>query len=246
MHQAWNVMLNFTHVNKWSLWTIPNNVFFLWTVVTLPHTEWSKWEIDICSRCSPVVVVINCSWSCSVHFFAVVAKKCIAINLQSVELIFNRFFIPTCKIFAVPPWAPEVSVSSTLWKGVLLVTFARTSWRQTRAFSVVGPSMWNGLPLVQRLILRVHPDTFYSSLRTVLFSRARVWSASWVVTLKRLYINLCNEWVNSRWLNHVLIHLRISLQETCKSDVIGTSYPWLLCFKVSWSSDCTSQKRLSC
>ena len=58
------------------------------------------------------------------------------------------------------------------------VPFARTSTTQARAFSVVGPSVWNGLPLSQRLLPRMLSDTFYSSLRTLLFSRARVGSAS--------------------------------------------------------------------
>src|SRR6218665_113336 len=38
--------------------------------------------------------------------------------------------------------------------------------------------LWNGLPLSQRLLPRILSDTFYSSLKTLLFSRARVGSAS--------------------------------------------------------------------
>src|SRR6218665_2342675 len=49
---------------------------------------------------------------------------------------------------------------------------------QARAFSVVGPSVWNRLPLSQRLLPRILSDTFYSTLKTLLFSRARVGSAS--------------------------------------------------------------------
>src|SRR6218665_3552341 len=63
-------------------------------------------------------------------------------------------------------------------QGLLFVPFARTSTTQARAFSVVGPSVWNGLPLSQRLLPRILSDTFYSSLKTLLFSRARVGSAS--------------------------------------------------------------------
>src|SRR6218665_2480860 len=61
-------------------------------------------------------------------------------------------------------------------QGLLFVPFARTSTTQARAFSVVGPSVWNGLPLSQRLLPRILSDTFYSSLKTLLFSRARVGS----------------------------------------------------------------------
>ena len=62
--------------------------------------------------------------------------------------------------------------------GVLLVPFASTSNRQNRAFSVVGPSVWNGLILVLRLLFRVRSDSFYSNLKTVLFSRAGFESTS--------------------------------------------------------------------
>ena len=82
-------------------------------------------------------------------------------------------------IFAITPRAPEVAVPSDQWNGgVLFVPIARTSTRQTRAFSVVGPSALNGLPLALRLLPRVHSDAFYSSLKTLPFSRARVGSAS--------------------------------------------------------------------
>ena len=49
---------------------------------------------------------------------------------------------------------------------ILFFPFANISTRQTRAFSVVGLFVWNGLALVQRLLPRVHSDTIYSSLKT--------------------------------------------------------------------------------
>ena len=42
-------------------------------------------------------------------------------------------------------------------RGLLFVPFARTSTSQARAFSVVGPSVWNGLPVAQRLLPRFFP-----------------------------------------------------------------------------------------
>ena len=63
-------------------------------------------------------------------------------------------------------------------QGLLQVPFARTSIRQNRAFSVLGPSTWNGLPLELRLLPRSIPSVFLSSLKTVLFRRAGVGSAS--------------------------------------------------------------------
>ena len=63
-------------------------------------------------------------------------------------------------------------------QGVLAVPFSRTSTRQNRAFSVVGPSTWNSLPLALRLLPRISSQTFYTQLKTALFGRTGVGSAS--------------------------------------------------------------------
>jgi len=63
-------------------------------------------------------------------------------------------------------------------RGVLSVPFSRTTLMQFRAFWVNGPSVWNGLPLELRLLSRTFSDTFYRRLKTVLFDRAGVGSAS--------------------------------------------------------------------
>ena len=52
-------------------------------------------------------------------------------------------------------------------RGVVAVPFARTATMQNRAFSVVGPRVWNSL---QRE-LRTCTDTFYGHLKTYLFGR---------------------------------------------------------------------------
>jgi len=52
------------------------------------------------------------------------------------------------------------------------------STRQARAFSVVDPFVWNGPLLRLRLLPRFRSDAFYSSLKTVLFSHARVGTTS--------------------------------------------------------------------
>ena len=49
----------------------------------------------------------------------------------------------------------------------IFVPVANTSTRQTHAFLVVVPSVWNGLLLAMRLLPRVHSDTFNASLKTV-------------------------------------------------------------------------------
>jgi len=59
------------------------------------------------------------------------------------------------------------SLRSMERRGLPFVPFASTSTNQTRAFSVVGPTVWNGLPLAQRLLPRIFNDTFCSSLETV-------------------------------------------------------------------------------
>jgi hypothetical protein len=63
-------------------------------------------------------------------------------------------------------------------QSLLSVPFARTSTMQSRAYSVVEPSTWNGLPLTLRSVCKNPSQTFLSHLKTVLFSRAEVGSAS--------------------------------------------------------------------
>ena len=46
-------------------------------------------------------------------------------------------------------------------QGLLLVSFARTSTKQSRAFSVVGPSIWNGLPSQLRMLPRALSPAFF-------------------------------------------------------------------------------------
>src|SRR6218665_399936 len=63
-------------------------------------------------------------------------------------------------------------------QGLLNVPFARTSTMQSWAFSVVGPLVWNGLPLALRSLPRVFSLKFLQQLKTTLFGRAGVGSAS--------------------------------------------------------------------
>src|SRR6218665_1060159 len=62
-------------------------------------------------------------------------------------------------------------------QGLLPVPFARTSTKQSRSFSVVGPSIWNGLPSQFRILPRALSPAFFSQLKTALFSRVGVGSA---------------------------------------------------------------------
>ena len=63
-------------------------------------------------------------------------------------------------------------------RGLLSVPFARTAIMQSRAYSVVAPTVWNSLPPALRLLPRTLSDTFYNQLKTVLFDRAGVGSTS--------------------------------------------------------------------
>src|SRR6218665_1956193 len=58
----------------------------------------------------------------------------------------------------------------------LLVPRTRTVIRQRRAFSVAGPTAWNGLPVALRLTPVAHLALFLCSLKTTLFDRG--WAGS--------------------------------------------------------------------
>src|SRR6218665_3598802 len=60
----------------------------------------------------------------------------------------------------------------------LLVLRSRTVIRQRRAFSVAGPTAWNGLPVVLRLTPVAHSALFLSGLKTALCDRGWAGSAS--------------------------------------------------------------------
>src|SRR6218665_2711070 len=53
----------------------------------------------------------------------------------------------------------------------LLVPCTQTVIRQRRAFSVAGPTAWNGLPVALRLTPVTHSVLFLSGLKTTLFDR---------------------------------------------------------------------------
>src|SRR6218665_462781 len=63
-------------------------------------------------------------------------------------------------------------------QGLVRVRFSRTSNMQSRAFSMIGPLVWNGLPLALRSLPRIFSQKFLQQLKTILFDRAGVESAS--------------------------------------------------------------------
>ena len=54
--------------------------------------------------------------------------------------------------------------------GLILVPFARTSTKQIRAFSMVGPSTWNGLHSEHRIFNRTTSNAFLLTLRLLCFT----------------------------------------------------------------------------
>src|SRR6218665_2017632 len=62
--------------------------------------------------------------------------------------------------------------------GQLLVSCAKTATRQRRAFSIVGPSTWNGLPLEIRILPKNNESAFCRLLKTDLYRRGWAGGAS--------------------------------------------------------------------
>ena len=83
-----------------------------------------------------------------------------------------------CELCCPPLSAMSSRSLRSFQQGLLLVPFARTSTKQIRAFYVVGPSTWNGLPSKLRIFNRTTSPAFFSHLKTALFNRAGVESAS--------------------------------------------------------------------
>jgi hypothetical protein len=63
-------------------------------------------------------------------------------------------------------------------RGDIRIPFARTATMQKRAFSVVGPTVWNDIPSTIRSLPSVSFCSFSRQLKTFLFDQARVGSAS--------------------------------------------------------------------
>src|SRR6218665_1068754 len=63
-------------------------------------------------------------------------------------------------------------------KGNFLVPRARTATSQKRAFSIMGPCVWNGLQYELRSLPRDRYSSFYKLIKTLLCGRAWAWSAS--------------------------------------------------------------------
>src|SRR6218665_2541386 len=63
-------------------------------------------------------------------------------------------------------------------RGDFVVPHARTTIKQHRAFSIVGPSAWNSLPSEIRYLPRDLSSSFYKLLKTFIFAKTWARSAS--------------------------------------------------------------------
>jgi len=91
-------------------------------------------------------------------------------------------------------------------RGFLIVPFAHTTTKQNHAFSVVCPSLWNGLPLALRLFPRIATNSFYAHLKVSFWP---YWNRvhSWVVTLK----GCCSHIMNNEWIAALVLAYRTLL-----------------------------------
>src|SRR6218665_1997551 len=114
----------------------------------------------------------------SVSFSDLVPRLAVWHTLWSPPLLYRNF----APAYLTDLCRPSLSARSTRHlrsaeQGLRHVPLARTSIMQSRAFSVVGPLVWNGLPLALRSLPRVFSQKFLQQLKT-LFGRAGVGSAS--------------------------------------------------------------------
>ena len=72
--------------------------------------------------------------------------------------------------------------------GDFMVAHARTAIKQHRAFSIVGPSVWNSLPSEIRSLPRDLSSSFYRLLKTFIVARAWAGLSSYLeVALYKFY-----------------------------------------------------------
>ena len=102
--------------------------------------------------------------------------RCIGFQLLSVSLIGQQFWSGWCLLGSAPTYLCELcspvsglsgrsAIHSSVF-GQLLVPRATTTTRQHRAFYIVGPSTWNGLPLEVCFLPKNNENVFCKLLKT--------------------------------------------------------------------------------
>ena len=91
--------------------------------------------------------------------------------LGAAPTYLTRYFMPTAAL-------PGRSCLRAAAKGDVMVPFARTACMQKRAFSIVGPNLWNALAPEIKSLPYDQYASFYRLLKTYLFDLAWMGSAS--------------------------------------------------------------------
>ena len=82
----------------------------------------------------------------------------------------------TSQTYNLPALVADLSARPS--RGIFLIPRALIATRQKRAFSIVGPSVWNGIPTELRSLPRDLSSSVYKLLKTILFGQAWARSAS--------------------------------------------------------------------
>ena len=118
------------------------------------------------------------------------------IQLKVLTLIYRGAYWSSSQVFTWPyPLAFLRHLSSSLLsldRHDLFVPRARTSMAQTRAFAIIGPSLWNQLlPSTPSTLLTGEPSASFRSLKTDLFSLGLShWKRFWLVCTARSAIEM--------------------------------------------------------
>ena len=116
-------------------------------------------------------------------------------------------------------------------QGFLHVPFARTIAMQNRAFSVVGPLVWNGLPFALRSLPRVSSQKFLEQLKTTLFVTDPVLSNAdgqirkiCEIIVRMLFLYHFNMDSSSNGLRHILMFMRPRLRRLFTSVLLTATH----------------------
>src|SRR6218665_657011 len=113
----------------------------------------------------------NCDIMAALPLFVYNADLLRSLNVCASELRRATSFRPVSSL----PGRRALRPSATCQ---LLVPRAKTATRQRRAFSIVGPSTWNGLPLEIRILPKNNESAFCRLLKTDLYRRGWAGGAS--------------------------------------------------------------------
>src|SRR6218665_1882127 len=91
-------------------------------------------------------------------------------------------------LIRLPSSAISLRPLRSLERHDLFVPLARTSMAQTRAFAIIGPSLWNQLlPSTRSTLLTGEPSASFRSLKTALFSLGLSRASDWCALQEALY-----------------------------------------------------------